>query len=375
MSGKQAGGTERQNVLFLTNIPAPYRIDFFNALGELCNLTVVFEARRAKGVRFNWNEDTARHFTAIFLSDGDIDETHVDRRVFQHIARGRYDQIVATSYGYYTETAALLFMRLRGIPYDLEVDGGVVRAGEGLLKRLLKRGIIRGAKRLFSSGSVTDELFTHYGAEQRRIVRYPFTSLHASDVLPVVPTEERRRAAKAALGISNKTLVLSIGQFIYRKGYDVLLRACAGLDPSACVTVIGGEPTEEYLRIVEKEGLINVRFAPFMDKARLAEWFLAADVFVLPTREDMWGLVINEAMAHALPVVTTERCNAGVELVENGVNGFLVPAEDGAALVGRVNEILRNAALRAEMSQNALVRMRAYTIEQMAAVHARAFGL
>ena len=244
-----------------------------------------------------------------------------------------------------------------------------------MLKRLLKRGIIRGAKRLFSSGSVTDELFTHYGAEQRRIVRYPFTSLHASDVLPVVPTEERRRAAKAALGISNKTLVLSIGQFIYRKGYDVLLRACAGLDPSACVTVIGGEPTEEYLRIVEKEGLINVRFAPFMDKARLAEWFLAADVFVLPTREDMWGLVINEAMAHALPVVTTERCNAGVELVENGVNGFLVPAEDGAALVGRVNEILRNAALRAEMSQNALVRMRAYTIEQMAAVHARAFGL
>ena len=100
MSGKQTVRSAMQRVLFLTNIPAPYRIDFFNALGRLCELTVVFEARRAEGIRFNWNEDTAKHFTAVFLNDADIDETHVDQRIFQSIARDRYDQIVATSYGY-----------------------------------------------------------------------------------------------------------------------------------------------------------------------------------------------------------------------------------------------------------------------------------
>ncbi len=375
MSGKQTDGNAAQRVLFLTNIPAPYRIDFFNALGKLCDLTVVFEARRAEGIRFNWNEDAAKRFTAIFLSDGDIDETHVDRRIFQYIARGRYDQIVATSYGYYTETAALLAMRLRGIPYDLEIDGGVVRPGEHPFKRLLKRHIIRGAGRLFSSGRVTDALFLHYGADAGRIVRYPFTSLHENDLLPVVPAQAQRRAAKEALGITCPRLVLSIGQFIYRKGYDMLLSCCDSLDASACVAIIGGTPTEEYQRIVVQKGLSNVRFLAFMDKEELEQWFLAADVFVLPTREDMWGLVVNEAMAHALPVVTTDRCNAGMELITNGENGFVVPAGDGMALIDRTNEILQNDALRADMARSCLQTARGYTIERMACVHARAFGL
>ena len=366
---------EKQRVLFISNIPAPYRIDFFNALGRLCDLTVVFEARRAAGIRFNWNEDTAQHFRAVFLSDGDIDETHVDWRIFDHIQKRRYDQIVATSYGYYTETAALIAMRLRGIPYDLEIDGGVVRAGESPVKRLLKRYIICGAGRLFSSGRVADALFLHYGARESRIVRYPFTSLHADDVLTAVPDEDARRAAKLRLGVMSKRLLLTIGQFIYRKGFDVLLNQCDRLDADTTLVIIGGMPTDEYLHIVEKKRLQNVRFLPFMDKAQLAQWFLAADVFVLPTREDMWGLVINEAMANALPVVTTKPCNAGVELVEEGKTGYLVPAEDGAALMQKINAILCNDALRLSMSQNALQKIRACTIEHMAEVHARAFGI
>lgn len=365
----------RQRVLFLCNIPAPYRIDFFNELGKCCALTVVFEARRAAGIRFNWNEDTAKHFTAIFLSDGEIDETHVDRRIFSQIPRGRYDRIVATSYGYYTETAALVSLRLRGIPYDIEIDGGVVRAGENPFKRALKRFLISGATRLFSTGSVADALFLHYGAQERRIVRYPFTSLHARDVLTAVPTQEARRAAKDALGITSERLVLSIGQFIYRKGYDVLLRGCNQLDASASVAIIGGTPTDDYRRIVEENGLTRVRFLPFMEKERLAQWFLAADVFVLPTREDMWGLVVNEALSQALPVVTTDRCNAGVELVIDGETGYLTAIEDGAALMERVNRILRDDVLRRHMAEAAIVRMRAYTIEAMVDVHAREFGL
>lgn len=364
----------KPRVLFISNIPAPYRVDFFDALGERYDLTVLFEARRATGIRFNWNDDAPHRFRAIFLSDGEIDETHVDRRVFRYIRRGAFDHIVATSYGYYTETAALLSMRLRGIAYDLELDGGVVRAGEPMMKRLLKRCIIRGAKRLFSSGASTDALFLHYGAKRERLVRYPFTSLFSRDLCERVPSVAEKGAARRILGVPYRKVALTVGQFIHRKGFDVLLHACDRFDGDTGVYIVGGEPTEEYRAIVKEKQLTNVHFLPFMDVQTLAQWFTAADVFVLPTREDMWGLVINEAMAHALPVVTTVRCNAGVELVEPGVNGYLVEAEDADALAERTLEILNDESLRARMAEAARERMQSYTIEAMVRAHAEAFG-
>ena len=59
-------------VLFITNIPAPYRIDFYNELGKQIDLTVVFEAKGAEGIRFNWNIDEINNFKAIFLDEGNI---------------------------------------------------------------------------------------------------------------------------------------------------------------------------------------------------------------------------------------------------------------------------------------------------------------
>lgn len=363
----------RKRVLFISNIPAPYRVDFFDELGKIYDLTVVFEARRATGIRFNWNDDAPHSFRAIFLSDGEIDETHVDRRIFRYIRRGGYDYIVATSYGYYTETAALIRMRLTGIPYDLELDGGVVRAGEPATKRVLKGWIIRGAKRLFSSGASTDALFLHYGARRERLVRYPFTSLFQRDLLPHAPSAAEKSAMRETLGIPFPKVVLTVGQFIHRKGFDVLLNACGRFSDDTGVYIAGGEPTEEYLAIVREKRLQNVRFLPFMDSPTLKRWLAAADVFVLPTREDMWGLVVNEAMAHALPVVTTDRCNAGAELVTGGVNGYLVAVEDADALAERTLQILRDDALRAQMAEASLSRMRSYTIEAMVETHVKAF--
>ena len=358
-----------KKVLFISNIPAPYRIDFFNELGKFCDLTVLFEARRAAGIRFNWNEDQALHFQAIFLKDGEIDETHVNRQIFRYIKRGRYDRIVATSYGYYTETAALIAMICKGIPYDLEIDGGVVRPEENRLKRLLKRCILRNAKTLYSSGEATDRVYLHYGAKAERIRRYPFTSLHQKDLRLSVPTDGEKAAAKDALGLRADKLILGVGQFIQRKGFDVLLSAAKALDPAWQIALIGGEPPKEYRQLVAEQGLENVRFLNFLSKERLAEWYLAADVFVLPTREDMWGLVINEAMANALPVVTTLSCNAGIELVADGENGYLVPAEDGTALTDRICRILADPALQSRMAKASLQRIQPYTIEKMAQVH------
>ncbi len=362
-----------KKVLFITNIPAPYRVDFFNALGKTCDLTVLFEARRAPGIRFNWNEHSIKNFRAIFLSDGEIRERRVDVSIFGHLKRGRYDHIVATSYGYFTEMAALFHLLARRIPYELELDGGVVRAGEGAIRRLIKRTLIRGARRIFSSSACTDAALLYYGAAAGRIVRYPFTSLTAADILPSPPSEADRRAFRARLGVPEARMVLAVGQFIPRKGFDVLLRCAKELPPDVGVYLAGAEPADDYRAMAE--GLNHVHFVGFLTKDELNAYFRAADVLALPTREDMWGLVVNEALSNALPVITTDRCVAGLELVRDGENGYLIAPDDADALLASIRSVVfAEPDARRAMAEAALFAVRPYTIERMVDVHLSAFA-
>lgn len=354
-------------VLFITNIPAPYRIDFYNELGKSVDLTVIFEAKSAQGIRFNWNVDQIKNFKAIFLSEGNINERKVDWKIFKYINKNEYDHIVATSYSYFTEMAALIYMKLRRIPYYLETDGGLIR-NENKIKRFYKTFLISDAKGYFSPSKSSDDYLNFYGANREYIYRYPFTSLNNKEILTNIPTVEEKLKLRTELGIKEKKVVLSVGQFIYRKGYDVLLKACKELDEEIGVYIIGGKPTEEYLKLKKELNLTNVYFEEFKSKEELSKYYKAVDLFVLPTREDIWGLVINEAMAHGLPIITTDKCVAGIELVDKS-NGILVEDEDEISLAEAVNRVLKNKKEQIKLSQNSLIKIKNYTIEKMSEMH------
>lgn len=164
-------------------------------------------------------------------------------------------------------------------------------------------------------------------------------------------------------------MVVAVGQFIYRKGFDVLLKAWKNCPADDELYIIGDKPTEDVLRLKALLNLKNVYFPGYKNKAELNQYYDAADLFVLPTREDIWGLVINEAMAHGLPVITTDRCVAGIELVQNGINGYIVPTDNHKILCERINKILNDDNLRENMAQENLRRIHLYTIENMVQKH------
>ena len=357
----------KKSVLFITNIPAPYRIDFFNELGKEVDLTVLFEAKGAsdQGIRFNYNLETISNFRAVFLSEGNICEKKINWEIVRFLRKNKFDEIVVTSYSYYTEMIGLIYLKLHRIPYFMETDGGMIRH-ESAIKRWYKRFLVSGAKGYFSPSKSSDDYLAFYGANRGRIYRYPFTSLKKDDILPQLLTAEEKRNYKNQLGIHESFMILGVGQFIHRKGWDVLLRATAKLDREIGVYIVGGEPTEEYLKIQKEYALTNVHFDGFKTKEELKKYFMAADLFVLPTREDIWGLVVNEAMAYGVPVVTTDKCVAGVELVENGVTGQIIPIEDSERLKAA---IIENVEHSEKMAAACLKRMESYTIEEMAKRH------
>ena len=356
-------------VLFITNIPSPYRIDFFNLLGQYVDLTVLFEARRASGIQFNWNDNDISSFKPIFLKNGYINERKIDFSINKYIAEDIYDYIFITNYSYFTELFAVLSLAIRKRTYYMELDGALLNTKESRFKYILKKYILMHADAYFSPSETTDLFLQNYGVEKNRIVRYPFSSLSKSQIAQKALSRKEKINLRYELDISYEYMVLAVGQFIHRKGFDILLEVAKDLDASIGVYFVGGKPTQEYLEYVNSNNLINVHFLGFKKTEELRKYYQAADIFVLPTREDVWGLVINEAMANGLPIITTIKCGAGKELVKNGVNGRLIQPESTQELKSSILSMLNNQDKLTRMGEESLRIISKYTIEGMVEAH------
>ena len=357
-------------ILFTANLPSPYRVEFFNELGKQCELTVLFERETARNRDAKWKSDDFSGFRAIFMDGVHIGEEQAFcPSIIKHLSDHLFDHIIIGHYSSPTGMMAIQYLKHHKIPFILNSDGGIVK-DDSALKFHTKKHFIGAASWWLSTGEMTSRYLIHYGATPDRISVYPFTSLHQSDILKQPLTEEEKAQYKRKLGIKESKTVISVGQFIYRKGYDILLKACADISKDVGIYIIGGEATEEYIALKESMGLTNVYFIGFMNKEELADYYKAADLFVLPTREDIWGLVVNEALAYGIPVITTDHCIAGLELIQNGVNGYIVPSEDVGVLKESMEMLLNSDAITAE---RCLESIKEYTIEEMAKWHISLF--
>lgn len=353
-------------ILFLTNIPSPYRVDFFNELGKNCDLTVLFEKASSDERDDMWKKYSFNNFTGIVMNG--IVTGVADALCFEVIKylRMKWDKIICANVATTTGMLALQYMKIFRIPHWIEGDGGFAKSGKGL-KEKIKKYFISGAEGYFSTGANHDKYYLTYGAKKEQIYRYPFTSLSENDLKSAeARAKSDKESMRKKLNIAEDKVVLSVGQFIHRKALDVLIDAASRISDVG-IYIVGGEPTEEYIAQVERLELKNIHFVGFKTKAELAEYYITADVFAMPTREDIWGLVINEALSYGLPVVSSDKCVAALELIKNGYNGYIVPVEDSVALAEGISKILTGDY--DTMSSAALQSIKDYTIENMAKRH------
>ncbi|QJD87183.1 glycosyltransferase family 4 protein [Cohnella herbarum] len=361
-------------VLFITNIPSPYRVEFFNELGKYCSLTVWFEAENESNR--SWNvEKSKMNFSYEFLKGITIGlDKHVNWSIIKALRASRFDIYVLGCYSSPTEMAAIQWLRSHRIPFLLNSDGGFI-ARERDWKHRIKKYFISSATGWLSSGQQCTKYLTHYGADPAFVYEYPFASLSYSEKERSPMRPERLESFKRQERLKSK-VILSIGQFISRKGFAELLKASPQLDDGqTSLVIVGGGPLkDEYKKIIKDMELDHVVLKDFMSREQLIEFYRAADLFVLPTHQDVWGLVINEAISFGLPVVTTTGAGAAYDLVDDGRNGFVVDVRNMNEFVRKCQYLLDNDAARAEfgaVSQSISCR---YTIKQMASRHMERFA-
>jgi glycosyltransferase involved in cell wall biosynthesis len=171
------------------------------------------------------------------------------------------------------------------------------------------------------------------GARPERIVIAPF---HSTVAKPPVPTAASR---------NGKLQLLYVGQLIERKGIVPFVEALGRWgrrhpDRPVSLRLVGEGPQAADLARLPIPDNVRLELAGSLPYARVIEAYAEADVFVFPTLADVWGLVVNEAMAAGLPVLGSTYSQAVEELVEDGVSGWLFEPDRPGAVDAALDRIL-----------------------------------
>jgi glycosyltransferase involved in cell wall biosynthesis len=345
----------RVRLLVVQNIPSPYQVDFLRALAARpeVDLAVVFAARTERDRSFEVPADLG--FRATFLRG------RVPRWLPKdwHPGVGLHDALLAAgprdvailggSTWMPAQRRAARWLRRSGVPWCWWGEDPFKRpqpAWVRAAKTAWLRHVLRGAAGAFGVGRQATRTWARLlprGAFARSL---PYAPDLRRLLEPPEALREAARALRADLGGPEACVVLFSGSLTPRKAPDTLLEAFlrVGRDhPSLHWLVLGDGPMRRDLEDrVRTAGLAGrVRFAGFVHGDALRAAYLAADLFVLPTRtHEGWGVVVSEGLAAGVPVAASTRVRAADDLVREGTSGWRFEPDD----VGALAPILRHAA-------------------------------
>lgn len=351
-------------VLWFIESPSPYRVAFFNLLGEKVSLRVVANNKYDVGRDKSWSKYKVDSF-----------EFETSNSVFKNIRllkAYKGQRVFVSNFSTKIGLLTVFYMIIKKIPYIIEIDGGFPGSGKGI-KEKIKKVIIKNAGSFFSPSEKADEYLKKYGAKREDIVRYSFTSLCKKDILANTISMAEQNRIKNELGIKEQKNILLVCRFTPRKGVDVFLESIKYIENyrEVGIHLVGGDELPQYKEIIDSSKNKNIHYYNFMNHGRVYDFMSIADVFVLPTREDIWGLVINEALAHGAPVITTKACLAGLELVKDGRNGYLVEPDNPRQLAQKINQLIWDDEKISEFRLNAINEIQDYSIEHMVQDHVK----
>jgi glycosyltransferase involved in cell wall biosynthesis len=354
-------------LLIVTEIPAPYRIPLFNALAAEPGVDpcVAFLAehdpRRSYRV---YREEFA--FREVVLPGRSVVRGRrwlvLSRGVLRLLRRVKPDVIVVGGWNQPAFWQVLLAGRVFRRPTLLWVESTAADArSNAALTVGLRRLALRLASGFLVPGRASRDYLRSLGVDDGRIFDAP-------NAVDVGVFGERVRNERTDLAALRERLSLGGCVFLYvgrleaEKGPDVLVSAMA--EVPAELVLVGSGSLEPELRAGAGE---RVRFVGHLARDGLVPWYAAADCLVVPSRSDTWGMTLNEGAAAGLPLVATDVVGGAHDLIEPGVNGYRVPAENPSALADALRAVATDGAFRRRAGHRSRELARRFTPEAWAA--------
>lgn len=343
-------------VCWISNIPSPYKVDLMNLMANDIELYCLFLDREFKTREKSWYNHNF-NFTAYYLDE------HNSFKLIKQMAK-ECDCLINSDYTRPTCMMAVELFNKYHKPTIMQADGGIAEDRGFLINRVMS--LVMGRNKYFlSSGKETDKYFNYYKVLSSKIYHYRFTTYNKQEVFSNYEMTKYKCEYRNRLSLKGDFIIFSVGQQIHRKGYDILAQAAIGLPEDIQIYIAGGNPNEETLNVIKDNNLSNIHFIGFKSKEELFEYYAASDIFVMPTRYDIWGLVINEAMSFGLPIISTNKCVAALEFSQMGDIGYIVPVDDVREMHQRIIALYENKELAQQKGNDSYRIIKDYHLENM----------
>lgn len=344
MRGQEQAGTSRLRVAVLTNAIPAYRFPVFATLAQ----SEDFDLRVFLSLPLEKSDPRARLELPLRYSRSahvrwrtrhrDVDRDQVESlpiplRLSADLLAYRPHVVISGEFGL-RSLVGYVMAKLTGSTFVIwsEEIAETARNVSNLQRRL--RGFLIPRARAFLAWGQPAAAYLRSQGVPERAIYHCAQSVDNAHWIPRSYALDRVRI-RAEFGWRGRVF-LTVAQLIPRKGIDLLIDAWGALPEEIkarnALVIVGAGPDEAQLRArAQAQQGAHIAFAGFQPPEQLIRYYAAADVFVFPSLVDVWGLVVNEAMACGLPVLVSRYAGSGQELLAGGNVGEAFDPRDAAA--------------------------------------------
>ena len=281
---------------------------------------------------------------------------------------GGFDVLWVHGYAIFHNLTAMLAARRLGLRVLVRDEATPLSRSRGWPRRLLKRaffGVLRGlCDGFLTIGGLNAAYYRQNGIPEHRLFPMPYAVDNAYFRQAVAEARRARPSLRERLGIeAGAPVVLYVSKLQPRKHADELLAAYARIAERPelgrpWLILVGEGALRPVLEAeIARLNLERVRLVGFVGQREVPAFLALADVFVLPSVHEPWGLAVNEAMNAGLPVIVTDQVGCAADLVVDGVNGVVLKPHDTAGLADALADLLADPDKRRRMGENGLARI------------------
>ncbi len=271
--------------------------------------------------------------------------------LLRRLKAGGYDFLWIHGYNRFAHWLAVAAARQLGVKVLIRDEANLICRPRGTAKKLLKAAFFRWLNprvhRFLAIGSLSRDYYLNYGVDPSRILSVPYA---VDNDFFRRRAEESGKAAerlRAELRLApGRPVLLFCSKMIARKRARDLLEAyirisSGGTEPEPYLLFVGDGPGRAELESrAQATGWNSIRFTGFKNQTELPAYFRLADLFILPSVEEPWGLIVNEVLNAARPVLVSDQVGCAPDLVRDGVNGFVFRAGNVADLQAKIGLFL-----------------------------------
>jgi len=353
----------KRRLALITEIISPYRIPVFNALAKQgdVDLHVIFLAETDPDLR-QWKvyKDEIKFSHQVLPSWRKRVGRYnwlLNPGVGSALSAFAPDVVLCGGYNYLASWQAMLWSRMKEVPFLLWSESNVqdIRRAHPIVEFIKDEFLSRCSGFVVPGRSAKEYLRAHKIREESIFVapNAVDNELFATATLEALQHAGMRRTELAL----PERYFLFVGRLVREKGVFELLSAYAKLDQAirnqvGLVLVGYGAERAQLESIATTISPGIVKFAGFAQREQLSSYYALAEVLILPTYSDPWGLVVNEAMACGLPVIVCRVAGCAVDLVKESWTGLLTLPRDESSLLAAMTKIASRPELRNIMSAN-----------------------